>query len=105
MCRRPTRCMGCNRAMAPYSQTQADGSHHRARGLCSRCHSAFQYTGELIAFERLTRTRDELLEDWELLRAQGLTRRQAAERMRMPYLSFNRALQRARAGGDPRAVA
>lgn len=79
--------------------------HHVGRGLCQKCYEVFKYSGELIAFETLTRTRDELMEDWQILRSRGCTKRQAAQRIGMSFDSFNRAYSRARAAGDPRAVA
>lgn len=78
---------------------------HRARGLCERCYEHFEDTGELIAFERLTRSRDEVMSDWAILRSRGCTKRQAAERLGIPFPTFTRAYERARAAGDPRAVA
>lgn len=79
--------------------------YHAGRGLCQKCYEIFKYSGELIAFEPLTRTRDELMSDWQILRSRGCTKRQAADRLGMSFDSFNRAYERARAAGDQRAVA
>lgn len=100
MCR-PSRCMNCTRNMYPEGRRNL----HRARGLCHRCYQALFESGELIAFERITRTRDEVMEDWEILRSHGCTKRQAAERIGMSFAAFSRAYDRARAAGDNRAVA
>ncbi|MGH3598920.1 MAG: hypothetical protein ACRDQH_01365 [Pseudonocardiaceae bacterium] len=54
-------------------------------------------------YERRTRSRDDLLDDYVLLREQGCSWPQCAERLGMSYPSFARALLRARAAGDPRA--
>jgi hypothetical protein len=49
--------------------------------------------------------RDDFLTEWELLRSEGLSRRQAAQRLGMSLKTFEAALSRARKAGDPRAVA
>ncbi len=48
--------------------------------------------------------RDELLDRWVELRAHGLTKREAAARLGMTFVAFDRALYRARAAGDERAA-
>lgn len=57
-----------------------------------------------IDIPRLTRTRDELLDDYVILRADGYTWRQCAQRLGMTYPAFERAMLRARKDGDPRAM-
>ncbi|MGH7687803.1 MAG: hypothetical protein ACREN2_13450 [Candidatus Dormibacteria bacterium] len=59
--------------------------------------------GELVDYERLTRSRDDLLDDYVLLRAQGHDWRQCAARLGMSFAAFSRAMHRARADNDPRA--
>jgi hypothetical protein len=76
----------------------------QARGLCWFCYRAATKNGELFDYPRSTRSRDEVLDEWEMLRGEGYTRRQAAERIGMTFEAFDRALYRARSAGDPRAV-
>lgn len=49
--------------------------------------------------------RDELLDEWVYLRSWGVSREDAARRLGMNQASFKRALERAKAAGDPRARA
>jgi hypothetical protein len=78
--------------------------NHRGRGLCNFCYDAIQRAGALIDFERLTRSCDEVMAEWAILRQQGYTKRQAAERLGMKFKAFEKAYERARRAGDPRAV-
>jgi hypothetical protein len=48
-------------------------------------------------------SRDELLDEWELLHGEGHTIPQAAPRLGMTVHALCQALLRARRGGDPRA--
>lgn len=89
-------------APAPVSEGHR---RHDGRGLCSSCYAAARQSGELIEHERVTRPRDEVLEDWAILRAQGHTLTQAAPRIGIPYGSLRDAVRRARLAGDPRALA
>lgn len=75
-----------------------------ARGLCRSHYSVAAYAGRLIDFERVQRSRDEVMTEWELLRSEGYTKRQAAERLRMTFGAFEAAYFRARRDGDPRAI-
>jgi hypothetical protein len=59
------------------------------------CYGNRQHAGELIDFERTTRSRDEVMAEWALLRSEGYGKRQAAERLGMTFAAFDRALQRA----------
>jgi hypothetical protein len=76
---------------------------YRGRGLCDPCYHRAQYHGTLIDFERRTVARDELLDDWALLRSEGYTAVQAAPRLGMTPAALLKALDRARRDGDPRA--
>jgi hypothetical protein len=98
---RPGSCRRCGYHMHP---PQAGGRYHRGRQLCNFCHPAAARNGELVDFERQTRVRDEVMADWELLRSQGFTRRQAAARLGMTVKAFEKAHERARRAGDPRAL-
>lgn len=68
---------------------------HRSRGLCVPCHARHVYHGTLDQFERLTYTNDELVAEWEHLRADGHTRAQAAERLGITKARLEKAIQRA----------
>lgn len=78
--------------------------HLAGRGLCGACYSRMTCHGTLVDYPRMTRSRDELLEDYVMLRRQGHTWPQCAERLGMRYDAFARALQRARVARDPRAA-
>lgn len=72
-----------------------------ARGLCDSCYEMHWRNGTLGQFptKRTQRKRDHFIADYELLRSEGYTRRQIAERLRMSYAALSRAYQRAiRAG-------
>lgn len=105
MIRKP--CLRCGRLAAPHSKATRNGLRYsellQARGLCTLCYSNVKYHGQLLEYPRGTRSRDELLEDYEVLRGQGYNWRECAHILKMKYASFERALCRARAAGDPRA--
>ena len=84
--------------MYPYSWMFAYGWTHAGRGLCGSCYHRLT-PDERLDYPRTQMSRDELLEEWELLRSEGCTQRQAAERLGMAYATFDRALLRARAAG------
>lgn len=77
---------------------------HGGRGLCSPCYSRASRDGTLLDFGRATLSRDDVLDDWEVLREQGYGRRVAAERLGMSLDAFDGALRRAARDGDERAV-
>lgn len=77
---------------------------HAGRGLCPTCWSRAARRGVLADFPTVTYTRDELLEEWAALRVRGLGRSEAAGRLGVSRAAFERALYRARAAGDERAV-
>lgn len=103
------RCRACRAPVFPrpngarVTDLPPGARFHAGRGLCTRCHPAAHRAGTLIDFARHTLSRDELLDDWVLLRDEGLTYTQAAARIGMPVAALKRALNRARADGDPRA--
>lgn len=96
-------CLDCGRTTVNRYLELPAAVTASGRGLCRRCYSRHERRGTLVDFPRTTRSRDELLDDWVLLREQGLDRRAAAARMGMTYSAFDRALVRARSKGDPRA--
>lgn len=77
---------------------------HFGRGLCGRCYDRHQRGGTLIDFPLAGYPAEELLTEWEILRSEGHSVRQAAERLGMKYATFDKALQRAQRRGDPRAA-
>jgi hypothetical protein len=78
-------------------------STQRARGLCEPCYQRHRYRGTLDNFERPSRTADEVLDEWVLLRGDGHTIRQAAARLGMTHKALDQALVRAKRRGDPRS--
>lgn len=70
-------------------------------GLCNRCYRRARTAGTV---EPTVRRRDEVLDEWAMLRDTGTTDlREAAERMGMTWTALDMALYRARKDGDPRA--
>ena len=92
------RCGKCRKVL-----DQPGCGRHRGRGLCGPCGHAVARRGQLIDYPRINRTRDELMHEWELLRSEGHTLSQAADRLGIARGTLKRAYQRARAAGDPRA--
>lgn len=79
------RCIDCGRTLY-----RSEG-----RGLCSTCRSRHRGRGTLLDFERPSRSAEEVVEDWLILRDQGHDRRQAAARMGMTHHALEQALRRA----------
>jgi hypothetical protein len=98
-----TQCRRCKVAIKPFTSGGRGRAKASARGICGLCYFHIQGTDELLDYERVTRSRDDLLDDYELLRSDGLTWREIAARLHMPYATFERAMLRARKEGDPRA--
>lgn len=76
---------------------------HSARGLCARCHWRAEHRGTLSAWPAHLRSRDDVLDDWVILRRRGMNKTQAAAHLGMSFAAFEKAYFRARATGDPRA--
>ena len=89
---------------------------HAGRGVCHTCNARIRRHGspefkplaERRPADRRRRPGTEqvpsryLLEDWEILRAEGLTWKQAAPRIGVSEAAMSQALRRARKRGDPR---
>lgn len=75
---------------------------HGARGLCRSCYERHRWAGTYLDLPRRTWARDEVLTEWQLLRSEGFTRRQAAERLGIKFNTFERAICRAAAVGGAR---
>ena len=100
------RCVRCTKQIYPRGKAPSWSSVHAGRGICMSCWQIANHHGQIPydAPPRLTRTRDELLDDYTILRADGYTWRQCAERLGMTYPAFERAMLRARKDGDLRAM-
>jgi hypothetical protein len=95
-------CRDCTREIFPRTSRRG-GLRHAGRGLCRMCWWYRDQDGTLDDVERVKFTRDELMTEWDILRGEGYSKRQAAERIGVTYECFDRAYCRARAAGDPRA--
>lgn len=102
----PQQTKSCARCRYPMSThpNGVDCRSHGGRGLCNFCHRRSRRDGTLLDYERPTRTLDEVMTEWEILRSEGYTRRQAADRLGMKWKAFEKAHERARHSGDPRAL-
>lgn len=58
-------------------------ARHMGRRLCTSCYGLRRRQGTLDEFERATRPRVEVFEEWLILKRSGVTRREAAHRMGM----------------------
>ena len=106
-------CIRCQRRVKPQHRNQPHRADTmRGRQLCSNCYQTAWKTGALTDYERHTRSRDEVLDDYQRWRAfnydplesQGENWRACAEWLGMTYAAFERAMLRARRDGDPRAA-
>lgn len=73
-----------------------------ARGLCRACYAAAYNAGRHNEhrLERVSRSRADFVADYVLLRSEGYTRRQIAERLGMTVAAVTQAHRRAVAAGD-----
>lgn len=99
----PERCVNCSIRIHPHGRPVPGCEPHYGRGLCAGCYQRKQVRGRLLDFPSQCLSRDLLMEEWEVLRRQGYSKRQAAERLRVTFQAFDRAFWRARKAGDPRA--
>lgn len=100
------RCAGgCGYPLTSHHGNQQPGHRrHAARGLCDSCRRRAITDGTYLDHPPMTRSRDELLEDWDVLRCSGVTRTEAARRLGISCDALERAIYRGRGAGDPRAV-
>jgi hypothetical protein len=102
-------CRACPTWTAPDRARRQDPNlraryaEHVARGLCRACYEQANRAGTLEDYPRGTWARDELLDEWDRLRAVGVSVVDAAPRLGMTVAALARALERARKAGDPRA--
>lgn len=97
-------CARCGHTIHPQFRHCSRKNSNNGRDLCKQCYAKATRDGTLADYERRTRSRDELLDDYMLLRSEGYSWRHIAERLGMTYPAFERAMLRARADGDPRAA-
>jgi hypothetical protein len=100
-------CKGrCGRPLIRSRRAPIPPGHgrHAAHGRCTACRAHTDRGAVVADYPRRTWRRDDLLEEWAMLRSSGSTRDEAADRLGMTLTAFDRALQRARAAGDERAV-
>jgi len=96
-------CLRCGHALRPGHKKvgTAPGTRpHSGRGLCQICWK-WLYLNDMDAlydYPRITRDAEGVLADYEALRRRDctMTQGQAAARLGMTYVAFDRAIQRAR---------
>ena len=93
----PKPCVRCQTLMYPRKWSVLRAFMHEGRGLCRPCYYRCRKTGELADYELVTHRRTEVLAEWEVLRLDGVSKRDAAGRIGMSFEAFDRALLRARA--------
>lgn len=98
------KCVDCGRKITPQKRAHEGHPRHAGRGLCTACHARHKAHGTLIDFERKSWSREELLNEWVLLRDEGIRMRDAAPRIGVSYDALDRALCRALARGDDRGM-
>lgn len=69
-------------------------SRHLGRGLCTSCYGLHRRQGTLDRFERSIRAREDVFEEWLMLKASGATRAEAAQRMGMTVTALDRVRYR-----------
>jgi len=97
-------CVNCDTPTVPSSAGQPRPVSHEARGLCGPCYDHALHTRKLDDYPRRTRSRDELMDEWDHLRQSGVPWQFAHDRLGVTQVAFERAYARARADGDHRAL-
>lgn len=69
---------------------------HAARRLCGSCYGKRHWRGTHLDVERATHRQLDVLDTWQILRARGCVRREAADQLGMTLPAFERACTRAR---------
>ncbi|HEY9354652.1 MAG TPA: hypothetical protein VIP28_15425 [Nocardioides sp.] len=98
-------CLVCDMPMHASGSRRCSEGHFgvRGRSACPTCYERARADGTLIDLPRRYLSRDELLDEWELLRGQ-VSFRAFHERVGVSHRTWERAYYRARADGDPRAI-
>lgn len=76
---------------------------HVGRGLCKRCRRLARLDGTLADYPRLTLPADDVLDDYEILASDDLTRDEIARRVGVSVRRLDEVLRDARRRGDRRA--
>jgi hypothetical protein len=95
------------RKMSTEERSAADFVRRWGKGLCDRCGKAERRAADPTRANGRSpyRFRDDMLDEWELLRSDGVTDlTQAAVRMGVTKDALQKCLERARKAGDPRGV-
>lgn len=90
-------CLGrCGRILIPHKQIPGPSeARNNGRNLCSGCYQRAAKDGTLQDYPRVNRLLEDVLDDWETLR-RSHTKAQAAVRVGMTLIAFERALIRGR---------
>lgn len=67
----------------------------RTRGLCTPCRKEIAGTDELLDYPAAGRPSLDTYEEWQWLRSQGVSKREAARQLGMTFKGLDRALYRA----------
>jgi len=91
------------RGLTKSERKATGGVEHCARGLCRACYESVLGQDALYDYEPVSRNSEEILEEWALLRSDGMTDLTiAAERIGTTRAALEKCLERARKAGDPR---
>lgn len=80
----------------PCLRCETTEGNRRIRGLCGRCYNLVRGTDEMFDYPRETVPSDMVWDEWCLLRSQGFTKREVAQKLGMTYAALDRALCRIR---------
>lgn len=89
---------------APCRLCGATGKRHAGRGLCGADYELLRRRGLLDSFRPHKRPSEMVLDEYVFLREIGVSVQEIPARLEMSPAAFERAMHRARAGGDPRAA-
>lgn len=89
-------CAHCCAPMTTHTHRVSGLPYHAGRGLCHRCYWHLSNRGELDTYERKGWPRAALLAEWDLLRADGVARPAAAERIGVTDEALYQAIRRER---------
>lgn len=103
-----SRCSRCSRFMVPRrvwgrlplaqrNAVRQDYARSGGRGLCVRCWGAAKGEGALIDFERKNRPVSETLLEWAMLKQQGYSVAQAADRLGLSASRMRNVVREGRA--------
>lgn len=94
----PAKCRDCGVALVPRpKKTTYQRNMHGGRGLCIVDYTHHRYNGTLHRFSAMSHDSARLLENYEEMARYGVSRKTAAERLGVPYPTFERAILRAMA--------